>query len=121
VRERWTILVNSKIIHNDFPRISGQGAVSGYQSKLLLRAVDGKLVAGPTDDEVVARYDACEDLAQQLTTYAARKQAENSACSLQEVMTRIEVGIESKVASGEWMLSAAEITWVIGRVSDLLE
>ena len=54
-------------IPRDFPRPEVGGAVSGFQSKLLLTSYQGKFYApGCTPPELYARWDRCEDLAQQL-------------------------------------------------------
>ncbi len=94
--------------------------MSGYQPKVLLRKIDGEYVAGPTDEEVFARYDACEDLAQQLAPYTKRKQAENPSWLLDETLSRVEAGVASKVSDGQWDLSSAEIAWIMTRVRQVL-
>lgn len=113
-------VTNRPAVPEDFPRAPVQGAVSGYQPKLLLREIGGEYVAGPTDEELFARYDACEDLAQQLAPYARRKQAENPSWSLEETLSKVEAGVTSKVSGGQWDLSSAEIAWIMKRVHQVL-
>ncbi|ONC30088.1 hypothetical protein AQ915_20660 [Burkholderia pseudomallei] len=111
--------MNRPAVPEDFPR-PPVGAVSGYQPKVLLREIDGGYVAGPTDDELFARYDACEDLAQQLVPYATRKQAENPSWSLDETLSKIEASVASKVSDGQWDVSPDEIAWIMKRVRQAL-
>ncbi len=51
----------------DFPRQGSLSAVAGAQPKLLARKIDGKFVAGLTQEELHARHDNCADLVEQLT------------------------------------------------------
>ncbi|WP_239483039.1 hypothetical protein [Paraburkholderia sp. C35] len=94
--------------------------MSGYQPKVLLREIDGKYVAGLTEEELFARYDACEDLAQQLVPYVTRKRAENPSWSLDETLSKVEAGVDNKVADGQWDISRDEIVWIMGRVRQAL-
>ncbi|MEX3999691.1 hypothetical protein AB4Y38_12425 [Paraburkholderia sp. EG285A] len=71
------------------------------------------------DAEVYERYIVCEDLAQQLVTYTARKMAEN-AWSLQTILPKVKAGFLKKTRSGIWEFSDAEVTWTIGRTREIL-
>lgn len=112
--------MNSPAIPEDFPRELAQGSVGGYQPKVLLRRVGDRLMSGPTDEELLTRYDACEDLVQQLVSYARRKRAENQSQSLFDMLSTIETDVTRKVSSGQWDISSAEITWIMKRVRELL-
>jgi hypothetical protein len=85
-----------------------------------LHRVGGQLVAGPTEEDRFARYDACEDLAQQLASYARRKLAEDPSRTLRDLLAKIELDVAAKTSSGQWDISAAEITWMMPRVYTLL-
>jgi len=65
------------------------------------------------------RYDACEDLAAQLSAYVLRKNA-TSGLSTDVALTRAEKGVRLKVDSGDWDASQAEIAWVMKRAQELL-
>lgn len=112
--------VSYSAVPDDFPREPARGAVGGYQPKVLLRRAGDRLVSGPTDDELFTRYDACEDLVQQLVSYAHRKRAENQSQSLFDTLSRIETDVTRKVSSGQWDISSAEITWIMKRIRELL-
>ncbi|WP_321968074.1 hypothetical protein [Burkholderia cepacia] len=107
-------------IPEDFPRESPQGAIGGYRPKLLLRRAGGRLISGPTDEELFTRYDACEDLARQFATYTRRKFTEDPLQSQSDSLSRIETEITKKVSLGQWDISPAEIAWIMKRVRDLL-
>ncbi|WP_221062916.1 hypothetical protein [Burkholderia pseudomallei] len=112
--------MNSPSIPDNFPREPVHSAVGGYQSKVLLRRAGDRLIPGPTDEELFTRYDACEDLVQQLVSYARRERAENQSQSLFDVLSRIEANVTGKVSSGQWDISSAGITWIMKRIRELL-
>lgn len=112
--------MNSPAVPDDFPRELAHGTVGGYQPKVLLRRAGGQLVSGATDEELSTRYDACEDLARQLVSYARRKLAENPLQSLFNTLCKIETDVARKVSSGQWNISPAEITWIMKRVREQL-
>ncbi|WP_235851064.1 hypothetical protein [Paraburkholderia piptadeniae] len=107
-------------VPDDFPREHPQGAIGGYRPKILLRRTGEQLVSGPTDEELLARYDACEDLVRQLATYARRKLAENPRQSLSDTLSRIEAEVTRKVSSGQWHISSAEMAWIMTQVRKLM-
>ncbi|QGA38979.1 hypothetical protein GAS19_15955 [Burkholderia glumae] len=112
--------MNSPAIPDDFPREPAHGAAGGSQPKVLLRRAADRLVSGPTDEELFTRYDACEDLVQQLVSYARRKRAENRSQPLFDMLSRIETDVTRKVSSGQWDISSAEVAWIMKRVRELL-
>ncbi|SIT50343.1 conserved hypothetical protein [Paraburkholderia piptadeniae] len=111
---------NYPAIPDDFPREPAKGAVGGYQPKVLLRRAGDRLISGLTDEELFKRYEACEDLVQQLASYVRRQRAESQSQSLFDTLSRIEIDATRKVTSGQWDISPAEITWTMKRVRELL-
>ncbi|SAK72523.1 hypothetical protein AWB75_03896 [Caballeronia catudaia] len=103
----------------DFPREPDPGGVTGVQPKLLVREVDGRYLSALTDEELWVRYDACEDLAAQLSEYALRKIA-TSGLTRDVALNRAEKGMRLKVDAGEWDFSQLEVAWVIKRTRQLL-
>ncbi len=95
----------------DFPR-TREGSLSGFQSKLSARLIDGQVVAGMTEDELFARFEACQDLVVQITKYAKRKQALNQAASLKDFMRRLRQAVVRK----GWDLDVRELDWAMQRV-----
>ncbi|MDR6392577.1 hypothetical protein J2803_005216 [Paraburkholderia phenoliruptrix] len=106
-------------VPDDFPREPDLGSVTGVQPKLLVREVDGRYLSGLTEEQLWVRYDACEDLASQLSAYASRKMS-SSGLSQDVALTRAEKGVRLKVDSGEWDFSQAEVAWVMKRTRQIL-
>lgn len=106
-------------VPDDFPREPDLGSVTGVQPKLLVREVDGRYQSGLSEEQLWVRYDACEDLASQLSAYASRKIA-TSGLSPDVALSRVEKGVRLKVDSGEWDFSPAEVAWVMKRTQQLL-
>jgi hypothetical protein len=106
-------------VPDDFPRDQDLGSVTGVQPKLLVREVDGRYQSGLTEEELLVRYDACEDLAAQLSNYAARK-VSTAGMSRDLALSRAEKGVRLKVDSGTWDFSQAEVAWVMKRTQQLL-
>jgi hypothetical protein len=79
----------------------------------------GRYHNGLTDEELWTRYDACEDLAGQLSEYALRKMSA-SGLSLDDALGRVEKGLKAKVSNGQWDFSRAEISWTLNRTRKLL-
>ncbi|TAM85219.1 hypothetical protein EPN42_15920 [bacterium] len=107
------------VVPEDFPRAPAPGVVPGAQPKLLVREINGRYHDRLTNEELWARYDACEDLARQLAEYASQKM---SACglSLDDALGRVEKGLKRKLGAGRWDFSPAEIAWVTKRTRELL-
>ncbi|CAM2139660.1 conserved protein of unknown function [Pararobbsia alpina] len=106
-------------VPEDFPREPTLGAVAGVQPKLLVRKIDGRYVSGLTDDELWLRYDACDDLANQLFEYVSRKVV-TAGLSPDVALARAETGVRLKVDAGKWDFSQAEVAWVMKRTHLLL-
>jgi hypothetical protein len=106
-------------VPDDFPRDPDLGSVTGVQPKLLVREVDGRYQSGLTDEQLWVRYDACEDLAVQLSEYATKK-ISTSGMSRDMALRRVEKGVRLKVDSGTWDFSQAEVAWVMKRTRQLL-
>ena len=103
-------------IPEDFPRQGPLGGVSGVQAKLLARKIDGRFVAGPTEDELYARYDNCEDLVIQLTAYVRRKLTSMPGTAVDDLLLRVRLGVEKK----GWDVSDPEFDWVFKKVAQSL-
>jgi hypothetical protein len=95
--------MNNPAVLDDFPRRPSPGAVTGAQPKLLLRRIGDQLISGLTEHELFARYEMCEDLAQQLMSYIQRRMAENPAWSQDEMLSKACVGVARKVQGGQWI------------------
>jgi len=106
-------------VPDDFPRDQDLGSVTGVQPKLLVREVDGHYQSGLTEEQLWVRYNACEDLASQLSAYVSRK-TNTSGLSPHVALTRAEKGVRLKVNAGEWDFSQAEVAWVMKRTQQLL-
>ena len=106
-------------VPDDFPREPDPGSVTGVQPKLLVREVDGRYQSSLSEEQLWVRYDACEDLASQLSAYALRKVA-TSGLSPDVALTRAEKGVRLKVDTGEWDFSQPEVAWVMKRTRQLL-
>lgn len=106
----------AKAIPDDFPRRGPLGAVSGVQVKLLARKIDGRFVAGPTEDELYARYDNCEDLVIQLTAYVRRKLTSMPGTAVDDLLPRVRLGVEKK----GWDVSDPELDWVFKKLAESL-
>ncbi len=99
-------------VPKDFPRLGAAG-VGGAQPKLIGRMVHGRFVEGWTDEELLARYEACRDLAEQLIEYAKRKRVQMAELPLREFLRRLRAGVEKKC----WDIDAEELDWVMQRVA----
>lgn len=99
-------------VPSDFPRKLG-GSVSGAQNKLCVRKIEGRFVAGMTDEELWVRYDACRDLAMKLTEHAMRKRSQYAELNLKEFLRRLRAGVVKR----GWDLAAEELDWVLLRVA----
>jgi hypothetical protein len=102
----------SNLIPPDFPRETILGAVPGAQPKTLVREVNGRYVAGPTEEEVQQRYSLCADLVVQLSDYRDRKSREFADLDMQTLLRKIRAGVLRK----DWSLSPAELNWIMGKL-----
>ncbi len=99
----------------DFPK-GVLAAVSGVHPKLCVRLVDGKYIAGWTDEELLCRYENCEDLAHQLVTYLDRKAHEHPDWTREFNLSRLEKALISKGQRGEWDITREEQVWIMARI-----
>lgn len=106
-------------IPDDFPREAPISVVSGYQPKIGLRRIEGKYVAGYTEDELRERYDECIRLADHLAIYCKRKAAEKN-WTLEVTVQRVEQSARAKVTAGEWELSREECEWMLRQMRNRL-
>lgn len=110
-----------KSIPMDFPRraiLSGlAGAVSKYSVR---RTEDGKYTNFVSDDEYLQAYQNAEDLAQELKSYALRKERENPNWTRDFNLERIKSGLNEKFRTGEWDVVPSEQDWIMQRIAELL-
>lgn len=99
-------------VPEDFPCLCVAG-VAGIQPKIAGRMLRGHFIEGMTDEEILTRYEACQDLAEQLVVYAKRKRVELPELPLTELLRRLRAGIVKK----RWDINAEELVWVLGRVA----
>ncbi len=66
-------------------------------------------------EEIAARHEFCEDLAQTLTEHARQRLWELGVAE-EDVLERMHRGL----AGGEAGLSAAEAAWLVGRLAEVL-
>ncbi|MCO1380733.1 hypothetical protein [Burkholderia multivorans] len=111
--------MTNRHVPDNFPREPDLGSITGTQPKLLVRQVGGQYQGPCRDEELRVRYDACEDLAAQLSRYASRKIA-TSGLTTDVALSRAEKGVRLKVDAGEWDLSQREVAWVFERTRQLL-
>lgn len=106
-------------VPEDFPLEPVLGSVAGVAPKLLAREIEGRYVVGRPADEHRERYLACEDLANQLAGYCARKARENPEWSREYNLERTGKGLRQKAEAGVWDVGEAERVWVMERVAVL--
>lgn len=111
--------MTDRLVPDDFPCDQDLGSVTGVQPKLLVRDVDGRYQSGLSEAQLWVRYDACEDLAFQLSAYVSRKVA-RSGLAPDVALTRAEKGLRLKVDAGEWDFSQREVAWVMKRARQML-
>lgn len=95
--------INAGAVPTDFPTDYFLGAVSGVQPKLLAREIGGKLVVGPTAEELQHRHDLCLRLALQ---YQRLDEADRPA---------VEDFVYESL--GAWDLTPAERRWILARIN----
>ena len=104
-------------IPDDFPKSTHLGVVGGAQPKLLMTEYKGRYYApGNTPPELYKRWDAREDLAQQLVVKCLESKAGKRAH-----MTELEI-LEQylpRLIATRWT-SEEEARWVIRRAAKLL-
>lgn len=104
-------------VPDDFPQSQTIGAVGGFQNKVLLVAQAGKFYSpGCTPAELYARWDVCEDLAQQFS----RKCVETKSGKRAQ-MTEVEILEQYYFRSLKmnWG-SPDEMKWVFRRTASLI-
>jgi hypothetical protein len=105
------------IFSADFPNAIQQGAVSGYQSKLLLIKYENEFYSlGNSAPERLARWKYCEKCAQHL-----KLKSLESKVGKQAHMTEEEILDQylARFLSTQWM-SSEDSYWTAKRVTDLL-
>ncbi|UCV22315.1 hypothetical protein [Ferribacterium limneticum] len=108
------------LIPDDFPRETPLGSVPGIQPKIPVRLVEGRYIVGLTDEELLQRYEYCDDLVQQLVAYCRRKADEHPEWSHETTLGRMATGVARKGQSGEWDVTAEEQRWMVSQIKLLL-
>nr|WP_315593687.1 hypothetical protein [uncultured Cupriavidus sp.] len=108
--------MNPNDVPEDFPRVAMPAVVTGVQPKIAVREVDGRYVAGQTEEERYERWDVCEDLARQLVRVAQKDEDERPEQSREETLKRVRISVSQK----GWC-SEDELDWLIGRLAVLLQ
>jgi len=99
----------------DFPWDPTPALLSGTQPKLAVRQIEGRFVVGLTAEERYARWDMCEDLAQQLVPKTLKDAAKFPMHSRDVTLRRMRRAIEGK----HWT-ERIETDWLIERLRSLL-
>jgi hypothetical protein len=100
----------------DFLASSAIGAVPGVQSKVLAQR-EGERFEQDDRIDLDARHQMCEDLAQQLVRYSARKRADRPDWTPAQVREKVTHSVRQKAFG--WGLSPAETEWVVRRLASL--
>ncbi|GAB7545555.1 hypothetical protein [Cupriavidus sp. 8B] len=108
--------MNLSDVPADFPRIKIPAVVTGAQPKICVREIDGRYVAGQSEEERFERWDICEDLAQQLLPVAKKDEAKRPEHSREKTLRRVRISV-----SHEGWCSEEELDWLIGRLGALLQ
>lgn len=105
-------------IHPDFPNEPIQGAVSGTHPKILLRKTFNGMYTLPrrSPADVVQRFEAANDITNQLVKYFKRKKAEHPEWTDEKNIERIRLALVKNSETGKWPFSEAEQSWIINRL-----
>jgi hypothetical protein len=101
---------SSVTVPDNFPRNTQLGSVSGAIPGALARKIDGKFVAGMTDEELRIRYIGCDDMLNQMVEYCHRKQKEQPDLGGIELFHRV---CEILVRRQDWDFSPEEQRWMM--------
>lgn len=109
-----------RALHPDFPNEPIVGAVSGAHPKLLLcRSEDGTYqVPRRSDEEIMRRFEAADDLVSHLVAYFKRKKAEFPEWTDEKNLERIRLAVMQKVQQGKWPYTQSEQTWILDRLRE---
>jgi hypothetical protein len=99
----------------DFPWNPTPALLSGSQPKLAGRWIEGRFVVGLTAEERYLRWDACEDLAEQLVAKTLKDAAKFPQHSHDVTLKRMKKAIQSK----GWT-ERVETDWLMERLRILL-
>ena len=112
--------VAGRALHPEFPDEPIFGAVGGAQPKLLLcRGEDGTYqVPRRSDEEIMRRFEAADDLVSQLVAYFKRKKSEFPEWTDEKNLERIRLAVIQKVQQGKWPYTQSEQTWILDRLRE---
>jgi len=107
-------------LHPDFPNELILGAVGGAQDKLTLCRGDNGTYISPRrpPEEIMHRFEAADDLVDQLVSYFRRKKAEFPEWTDEMNLERIRLGLIQKVEQGKWTYTEAEQGWIMARLRE---
>lgn len=107
-------------LHPDFPNELTLGAVGGAQDKLTLRRGDSGTYISPrrSPEEIRHRFEAADDLVDQLVSYFRRKKAEFPDWTDEMNLERIRLGLIQKAEQGKWTYTEAEQGWIMARLRE---
>ncbi|WP_035883338.1 hypothetical protein [Cupriavidus metallidurans] len=108
--------MNLSEVPEEFPRTTISAVVTGVRPKIGVREIDGRYVAGQTEEERYERWDICEDLARQLLPVARRDETEHPGQQREKTLRRVRISVSQK----GWC-SESELDWLIGRLAALLQ
>lgn len=102
----------------DFPHTDNVAALTGVQPKLAVRldAESHTYTAAPTLEQLEARYELCEDLAEQLVQKCRKNRATKYAALTEP---EILAALLKKLNATGWG-TKAEMEWVIHRTANIL-
>ncbi|WP_102662731.1 hypothetical protein [Herbaspirillum sp. BH-1] len=107
----------TQVVPDDFPRSRHLAAIGGAQPKAAVRLTQGQFLEGWTHAELIERFDACQDLVEQLTPFCLQKLASLPDSTVENLLPRVRKGVLNK----GWDLTDAELDWIFAKVKAKLE
>lgn len=101
------------VISEDFPRPRGECTVPGAQPKFSARLVEGRFIAGASEEELRARHAVCVEYVQVLPAHCRQLKSEHADFSTDGILERVGRALARR---HHWM-SGPEINWVIAKVA----
>jgi hypothetical protein len=109
-----------RVMHPDFPVKPILGAIGGAQPKLLLTRGENGTYVSPSrpHQEIMRRFEAADDIADQLASYFKRKKMENPEWTDEKNYERIRLALINKAAQGKWPFTEDEQQWIMNRLRE---
>ncbi|MFZ3128604.1 MAG: hypothetical protein WA136_11380 [Rhodoferax sp.] len=105
-------LISDIVVPDDYPRDPYPAALGGAQPKFAARLIDGRYVAGLTDEERRERYLFCVGWVDTLVEYFPNKRLRRPDMSVEDVMQYIHAGIRSERGD----LGEVELDWIMAKL-----